>query len=441
MKKLTRMLTIAALSAVAFAPAFAQQPTASPSPAAGQGQESEADAKRRLYTIYYENYANNPATAYTAAQEYIRRFGSTNDQYVAALREFITIHENRMRGEADAAVYRAIAAQQYPEAFRLGRERIAANPDNLKMMINLALAGLRATLAGTNPPAADITADSLNYATRSLQAIQAGRVPAGEGTAAWEPFTTREDTVSWLNYTLGTLNLRTNPTEAANYLRRVAEGNGAAKREPTTYSYLAFVYNTEYERLRQDYQTRFPVGSEETPESVAALAILNSSIDRIMDAYARAITASNTSENQPRYQAQRTEWTTALTGLYRFRNNNSEEGLQAFITGAASRPLPQPGQPPMAMPNQATTTNTTPGTQTPTTTPSTATPSTATPSTTTQPTTAPRTTPTATPSTTTRPATTTPNNTTRPTTTQPATQPTPRPTTTPTPSPRPATRP
>jgi hypothetical protein len=427
MKKLTRILMVAALFAI-FAPALAIAQQPSPTPAAGgQQQESNDDAKRRLYTTYYENYANNPAVAYRAAQEYVQRFGSDNDEYVTALRAFITTYETGREVEADNAVYNAINQRRYPEAFRLGRERLTARPDNLKMVINLAWAGLQATIQGTNPPA-DLTAQAIGYANQALQAIQAGRTPAGEGAAAWAPFTNRDDTIGWLNYALGTMNLRTNPTEAAAFLRRAAETNGAAKREPTTYSYLAYVYNTEYERLRTDYQTRFPAGSTETDESRAALTALSSVIDRIMDAYARAINASNAQQNPAQYATQRAEWTTALTALWRFRNNDSEQGLQAFISGAATRPLIQPGQPAMTMPNQrpaTTTTGSTPPSNTnqPSTTTSTPAPNT------TAPTTRPSTTTTPA-NTTTRPATTTrPSTTTRPTTTtRPSTTGTRRPT-------------
>lgn len=456
MKKLAHILTATALFATLTPALLAQQPTASPTPAAGQQQETDEAAKRRLYTCYYNNFSSNQPEAYRCSQEYIQRFGSENDQYVTAIRQFITTYEAGREVTADNAVYIAINERRYPEAFRLGKERLTAQPDNLKMMVNLAWAGLQAAVQGQTLPAETIN-EAISYGNRAIQQIQSGRTPAGEGAAAWAPFTSRDETLGWLNYALGALNLRTNPTEAANHLRRATQVEAAAKREPTTYSYLAVAYQSgEYDRLRQDYATRCPAGSPDTPECQAALTTLNGVIDRIMDAHARAINASNaTPEFQQRYQQQRTEWTTALTELFRFRNNNSDAGLQAFITSTASRPLPQPGQAP------ASTTPTTPAT---TTTTAPATGGTATQPTTTQPTTTQPTTTTPTPNATpspTTPATTRPATarpapsmpTTRPATTtqptQPATRPssqqpstaTPRTTTRPTPSPSPTPSP
>ena len=77
-------------------------------------------------------------------------------------------------------------------------------------------------------------------------------------------------------------------------------------------------------------------GKDETPESKAALENLNQVIDRIIDAYARAVALATA----PEYAAKKAEWTTQLTTFYKFRHNDSDAGLQELIAGVLSKPLP-----------------------------------------------------------------------------------------------------
>jgi hypothetical protein len=61
-------------------------------------------------------------------------------------------------------------------------------------------------------------------------------------------------------------------------------------------------------------------------------------LDRIIDAYARAVALAGTN---PQNQAAKAQWMTQLTNFYKFRNNNSDAGLNEFIAGVLAKPLPQ----------------------------------------------------------------------------------------------------
>jgi hypothetical protein len=56
--------------------------------------------------------------------------------------------------------------------------------------------------------------------------------------------------------------------------------------------------------------------------------------------------------------AEKKVWLETLTGFYKFRNNDSTTGLDAFIASATSKPLPEPFTPqpfvPSATPTPAT---------------------------------------------------------------------------------------
>jgi hypothetical protein len=60
-------------------------------------------------------------------------------------------------------------------------------------------------------------------------------------------------------------------------------------------------------------------------------------VDRITDALARAVALSGT---ETQYAEARTRWMQELTRFYKFRHNDSTDGLEAYIAGATSKPLP-----------------------------------------------------------------------------------------------------
>jgi hypothetical protein len=60
-------------------------------------------------------------------------------------------------------------------------------------------------------------------------------------------------------------------------------------------------------------------------------------MDRISDAYARAIALAGT---DPKTEAQRRDWTAKLSTYYKFRHNDSEAGMPEFIAASLQKPLP-----------------------------------------------------------------------------------------------------
>ncbi|HEY0726620.1 MAG TPA: hypothetical protein VGD38_01020, partial [Pyrinomonadaceae bacterium] len=60
-------------------------------------------------------------------------------------------------------------------------------------------------------------------------------------------------------------------------------------------------------------------------------------MDRIVDAYARAINVAGT---DPKTEQSRKDWMAQLTNYYKFRNNGDETGLPQFIANAMQKPLP-----------------------------------------------------------------------------------------------------
>jgi hypothetical protein len=104
------------------------------------------------------------------------------------------------------------------------------------------------------------------------------------------------------------------------------------------YSRLAAAYVAgRYDPLSKDYQSRY-AGREANDESRAALEKIYAVVDLIADAYARAVALSGT---EPKYAEAKRRWTDELTRFYKFRHNDSADGLEAFVAGVTAKPLPE----------------------------------------------------------------------------------------------------
>ncbi len=173
---------------------------------------------------------------------------------------------------------------------------------------------------------------ALDYATKAIQAIESGKAPT-----EWAPFKGKDDTLAYLNYAVGFLTLKTAPEQAIDSLLKAAQYESDIKKTPSTYYFLAAAYESgPYKTLSTAYQTEF-ADKPETPASKAALEKLNVVMDRIIDAYARAIAAAGT---DPKTEQSRKEWMAQLSNYYKFRHDGSDAGMNEFIKAAPQKPLP-----------------------------------------------------------------------------------------------------
>ncbi|HEX9919671.1 MAG TPA: hypothetical protein VGA87_10915, partial [Pyrinomonadaceae bacterium] len=218
--------------------------------------------------------------------------------------------------------------KKFKAAFGVGKQVLADEPDNLRTIINLASAGYLASNAGD----ASFDAETLEFARRATASLEQGAKPSD-----WKPFTGQADALAYLNFITGELILKETPAESVNYFRKAIASEGAVKDTPIIYSRLAAAYvASSYEPQSKEFVARFG-DKEATPESKAALEEINATVDRITDAYARAVALSG---SEPQYREARARWMQELTRFYKFRNNDSTDGLEAYIAGVTAKPLP-----------------------------------------------------------------------------------------------------
>jgi tetratricopeptide (TPR) repeat protein len=342
MKKIIATLAICIGLVILAVPVFAQTPAPTAAPAAGCTDE----AKIALYTEFTTFRTTNALKAYETGKKYLA-CSQQEDQYTAYIKKWVMAYEKESR---KLKLRPLLDEKKFAEAFALGKEILAEEPENLRVLIDLGYGGYAATLLAKD---LQFNADAIGYAKKAIQLIGSGKSPEN-----WVPFKSKDDTLANLNYTVAYLS-RTNPSEALPFFIKAAQYESQLKKDPFTYFFIAEGYQTgPYAKLSADYKARFE-GKDETEETKLALANIGQIIDRVMDAYARAIALAGTN---PQYQAKKAEWLQSLTDLYKFRHNNSDAGLSEMIAGVLSKPLPAEPTPLTTLPAAAPTSSPTSGT-------------------------------------------------------------------------------
>ena len=318
MKVLLSRFALAALMALAAASMGAGQ-------FAVVAQETDDPMKIQIYQRFRDNYQRNPDAAYQAARDYLQKYQKDKDAYTDYLTKWVAAYE---RDDRKRQLGGFINQKNFNEAYKVGAKILAEEPDYLRAQIDLGYAGY---LAASNKDESHNT-EAIGYARKAIQAIDSGKAPS-----EWAPFKGKDDTLAYLNYAVGFMTLKTNPDQAIDSLIKAASYESDIRKTASTYYFLAVAYEAgPYKTMSTAYQNTY-ANKPETPESKAALEKLGVLMDRIIDAYARAINVAGT---DPKTEQSRKEWMTQLTNYYKFRNNGADTGLTQFIANAMQKPLP-----------------------------------------------------------------------------------------------------
>ena len=301
--------------------------SASGAAALAQVPETDDQAKIDIYSRFYNNRVGNEAAAYTAAKEYLAKYSKDDDAYTRYLKPWVLLYDKwERKGRVPQLIY---DEKNFAEGYRLGKLVLAEEPNELATLMYL---GYGAYLASTTAKNESFNAEARGYASKAISAIESGKAPE-----EWKPFKDRNDALAHLYYTLGFIDFRRAPDQAIDSFIKTAGFETDLKKSPSTYYFLAAAYETgPYKTMAAAYQTNF-AGKPESPAGKAALDKLNLVIDRMIDAYARAIAAAGTDAANAQNKAL---WTTSLSNYYKFRNNGSDAGLTELIAGALAKPLP-----------------------------------------------------------------------------------------------------
>jgi len=291
-------------------------------------QEWDDQQKIDIYKRFVDNRIPNPTVAYQAARDFMTRYPKEKSEYSDYIKQWMMFYE---RDERKQRLPVLINEKNFVEAYKVGNQILTDEPDYLRTRIDLGYAGYLASSAKND----SFNTTALEYARRAIRDIESGKAPSD-----WAPFKGKDDTLAYLNYAVGFLMLKTTPDQSIDPLIKAVQYESDIKKTPSTYYFLAAAYESgPYRTLSTAFQTNY-AGKPETPESKAALEKLNVVIDRMIDAYARAVAAAG---SDPKTQQAKAGWMATLTNYWKFRHENSEAGLNEFIAAALSKPLsPKP---------------------------------------------------------------------------------------------------
>jgi len=301
-------------------------------------QETDDEFKVTTYKRFVDNWENNPTIAYQAAKEYMAKYNKEDDQYTRYLKAWISDYEAKEKADRLAAekadreqqLLGTFTQKDYAKAYGMAKKVLADDPENIKVLVALGYEGLLASQEAHNEA---FNGEAANFAQKAIQLIEAGKTPD-----TWTPFKNKEDVLSSLYYALGFYNLKPKPDSSIPNFIKAAQIDSDRKSSTSTYYYLAAAYQTgPYKHLSEDYSKRF-ANQAESPESKTALDNINKVVDKMIDAYARAVALAG---NDPQQQTAKNQWMTQLTNFWKFRHDGADTGLTEYLAGILSKPLPQ----------------------------------------------------------------------------------------------------
>lgn len=319
-------MAILAAITIGALPAFAQTPAPQPA-AAAQDPQCTPENKLAWYNEFRKLFKTDTAKADELAKKWLACPQVAGEEQITPyLKNFVALYEKASR--KDRVTDLVFNKKDYPKAFEIGKAVLVDEPDNLRVILDLAYAGFAAAAAKNDA----YNADAVNYAKKAMQLIEAGKAPEN-----WSPYSGAPEAQAYLNNIIGQLTVQKNPTEALPYLLKVGNFESKLKKLPSTYGTIAAAYEAgPYAKQSEDYK-RIYSGKDETPESKLALENINQIIDRMIDAYARAVALTGT---DAAYAAAKKEWTDSLSTWYKFRHAGTEDGLPEMIAGILTKPLP-----------------------------------------------------------------------------------------------------
>jgi hypothetical protein len=267
--------------------------------------------------------AEKQRIAYDAAREYLRKFAEDKDPEVIELKAFVAEYEKVMR-EQD--LFKSYKGKNYDETFRLGRQIIEHEPENFRVLGIVTQAGLDSARAGKGK----FNAETIVYLKQTIKLIESKEItnPA--------PFESLDFARGYLNAGLGSLLKDQSPVEAATAFLNAARSKSTFNKDPIIYHRLgAAILRGEFAQLSNEYNQKY-VSRDPSPAQRAMFEKISYTVNRAIDAYARAVALSTS----PQQQEIRGKILEQLTTLYKSFHNDSDAGLAELIAGVLSKPIP-----------------------------------------------------------------------------------------------------
>lgn len=309
MKRSLSIIAVALLTIVAVSAVSAQK------------QPSKDELFKEIATLSNTKKPEDMEKAFQMSRDFLSRFGKDKDDKIGKIRTFYTNYRQ-------TAFYSAIDGKKNSEAFALGKEILAEQPDNVDVLMNLSYAGFNASIGSKDRVYAD---DAVTFARKTSQLFDAGTAPK-----EYFPFKNKDTAAAFMHYIAGVLSFEKDMNSGIREIYLATLPNSVIKDSADPYSMIASYYESQYESTSKVLNEKVAAKTISDADFKVEKAKVDKIVDMMMDAYARTVTRAEAEKN-PNLGI----WKPRLVQIYKFKNK-SEEGLTEFIKYVNTMPLSEP---------------------------------------------------------------------------------------------------
>lgn len=310
MKNLFAAVTLVLLAAILITPGFAQKP------------KSKDDAFKEIAALANTKKPEDQEKAYQLSRDFLKRFGKDKDDNVKKIKTF---HDN----SREYYFFVVIDANKFADAFSIGREILTEQPENVAVLLNLAYAGYNAQISGNG----SFVEDALSYDRKAVQLLGSGNL-----AKSFAPFKDKDEALAFMYFIDGKMSMDKDPKAAIANIYKATLFDSSVKNSAAAYDSIAVYYESIYAKMQSDLQAKVNAKTISDAELKAENDKIAKVVDLMMDAYARALTRTD-SKAGPGYNQIKDR----LTQVYRFRNK-SDDGFAEYVKYVNTIPLPDPSK-------------------------------------------------------------------------------------------------
>ena len=321
-----RILSALALACALVAAAAAQEKPKPNEPKVSGGERDAAqkiekakgtEAKLQLAAAFVKKYPQSPLRG-QIAESIAREIAETTDNQAkgALAQTFLEIFN--LPGEAPLVTASLLNSYvntgQTQDAMTLGTKWLAEHPDDVSVMQNLTILASAEAIKNNNA----FIAQGRDLGARAIALLEADKMPAGFDAAKWPDF--KKQALVSLYRETGILAFKANDHAAAVPLLEKAVGLNSP--DAAIYFLVSDLLNSEYE----EYAKRAMVAS--AADKPAATQKAEAALDRVIDAYARAIAFT---DGKAEFAQANAAFRERIGPYYKYRHKGSTDGMQQLI--------------------------------------------------------------------------------------------------------------
>lgn len=201
------------------------------------------------------------------------------------------------------------------DAFRVAAAYLAKTPNDVAVLTQVSLEGVEQA----KKKEAKFTQQSLQFGSKAIAFIEAGKKPEAFDDAKWAEYQTRW--LPTLYQSLGLLSMMMgNNTDARARLDKAASLNA---KDPFTFVLIGSMLNDDYQQLAQQHKAATP-----GPQKDSLLKQAHAKLDEVIEFFAHAV---GLSEGNAAFQNLHDQILQDLSAYYKYRHGGSSDGLQQLI--------------------------------------------------------------------------------------------------------------